>query len=298
MVERVYCSEANGDEPMVGTADRVDAWVLLEYRPAWGARAVDESALAPATRRWLNDNLAALEASGVKARPQLIRRPEADGPDRRKPDAGEVHLFVGVPGRLVAMSGRDYGFLDGVSLPDLLREPEAFPAAAQPHYFVCTNGRRDLCCARFGLPAYAALRERVGDRAWQVTHLGGHRFAPNVLVLPQGALYGRVTPDAVARFVTEVEAGRLAFPQLRGRTWYPPPAQAAEALAGRSDLELLGVEEEGGAERVAFRAPEGRVTLAVRRADRPLEVRKSCADAAPAPVRPYQLHQPPSVRFK
>ncbi len=291
MVERVYCSEANADEPMIGTADQVDAWVLLEYRPAWGARAVEESALAPATRRWLSDNLAALEASGLKARPQLVRRPEVDG--------SEVHLFVGVPGRLVVMSGRDYGFLNGISLPDLLREPEAFPAAAQPHYFVCTNGRRDLCCARFGLPAYAALRERVGDRAWQVTHLGGHRFAPNVLVLPQGALYGRVTPHDAGRFVAEVEADRLAFSRLRGRTWYPPPAQAAEALARRSDLEFLRVEEAGDeAQRVAFRGPEGPLTLSVRRADRPLEVRKSCADASPAPVRPYQLHQPPSVRFK
>ena len=75
-------------------------------------------------------------------------------------------------------------------------------ARSAPQYFVCTNGQRDLCCARFGLPTYAALRERVGERVWQTTHVGGHRFAPNVLTLPQAALYGRVQPadvDAVPR---------------------------------------------------------------------------------------------------
>lgn len=281
MSERIYCSQQNPGEPLAGTADRVDVWVLLEHRPTWPARALAESELDPVARRWLDHNLAAAEARGVKARPQLVRQPERADDQR--------WLFLGLPDRLLAFSGRGYGFLDRVDLDRILTEREAYPSVAEARYFVCTNGRRDLCCARFGLPAYQALRERVGARAWQVTHLGGHRFAPNVLVLPQGGLYGRVTPDVVPDFVATVDGARLGFPWLRGRSWYPPAAQAAEVWAGRSDLTLQEVREEGATTRVGFTAPEGPLVVTVARTEQPLEVLKSCGDPSPEPVRGFRV---------
>ncbi|MEQ8486928.1 MAG: sucrase ferredoxin [Pseudomonadales bacterium] len=279
MPERVFCSEQRPDEPLAGTADRVDVWVLLEYRPAWRAKALDQAELDPAIRRWLDAQLAALAAAGLKARPQLVRQPELDS-DR-------VRLLVGVGGRLLVFSGSGYGFLQQIDLAAVAAHPTAHPALDQPQYFVCTNGQRDVCCARFGLPAYAALRERVGDRAWQVTHLGGHRFAPNVLVLPQGALYGRVTPDAVHTLVDGVEAGELVFPLLRGRTAYPPPVQAAEAAAARQGLMVESVADGGASTTVRFRGPDGIVEVAVEPAAEPMEVLKSCGDPSTGTVTPY-----------
>jgi hypothetical protein len=276
---QVYCSEQAAHEPMMGTADQVDVWVLLEYRPAWKSRALEESALAPATRAWLDRSLAALAQAGLKARPQLIRQPEVDG--------DVVRLLVAVAGRLLEFSGHGYDFLLDLDLAAVAADPAVHRSLERPHYFVCTNGQRDLCCARFGLPVYARLRERVQRRAWQGTHLGGHRFAPNVLVLPQGVMYGRVDGAAFDDFVATVEAGQLCFPLLRGRSGYPPVVQAAEALSGRSDLRVARVDGDEVLARVTFDGPDGLVEVAVRRSDRPVAVLKSCGDDAPQPVYPY-----------
>jgi (2Fe-2S) ferredoxin len=126
----------------------------------------------------------------------------------------------------------------------------------------------------------------VGERAWQVTHLGGHRFAPNVLVLPQRAHYGRVTPEALPAFLETVEAGRLAFPLLRGRTGLPRAAQAAEVFAGIDDLELASVAGDDDQAQVAFSSPSGPVLISVARDETPLWVVPSCG-AEPEAVRPY-----------
>jgi len=281
---RVYCSERNGTETMVGTADHVGVWVLLEYKPQWKAKALAENSLDPVTRRWLDDSLSALQAAGHRPRPQFVRQPDVD--------SDEVRLFVGMPGRVLTFSGAGYGFLQHLDLAEIVAQPSAYAAASDPLYFVCTNGQRDQCCARYGLPSYAALRESVGGRAWQVTHLGGHRFAPNVLTFPQGALYGRVHPALMPEFVAQVESGALCFPQLRGRSWYPKPVQAAEALLERSDLRLLHVSGDERAARVTFASPDGTLEVGVRQQTSPIEVLASCGDDVLKPVFPYRLEGP------
>jgi len=264
---------------MLGTADTVDVWVLLEYRPVWKPQALQDNSLDGATLTWLQRNLDELAAAGLKARPQFIRRPEIDG------DA--VQLFVGTGDGLLDLSGRGYGFLESVRLTNLLEAPPAERLITEPRYFVCTNGQRDVCCARYGLPIYAGLRERVGGRVWQITHLGGHRFAPNVLTLPQGALYGRLSEAVLDDFVARVEAGDLDFDHLRGRSRLPPAAQAAEALAGRSDLALVDIQAGAdGLITVRFDGPDGALEVPVR-AGPTVGVLKSCDDPAPKPVAPF-----------
>lgn len=277
---RIYCSEQNRHEPMIGTADQVDVWLLLEYRPLWKARAIDDNSLAAPARSWLDRSVAALAARGSRARPQFIRQPEHSGE--------ELRLLVGMPGALLEFSGRGYDFLDAVDLDEVVQRPPSHRIVQAPHYLVCTNGQRDLCCARFGLPVYDGLRARVGARVWQTTHLGGHRFAPNVLTLPQGMVYGRVGADALDEFVATVEAGRVSFPHVRGRAWYPPAVQAAEALCRESDLTFLGLEGDDTAATVTFAGADGPRTVRVRRAESALTVLKSCADEQAKPVIPYR----------
>ena len=281
---RVYCSERNATEPMAGTADHVGVWVLLEYKPQWKAKALAENSLDAATRRWLDDSLSALQAAGHRPRTQFVRQPDVD--------SNRVRLFVGTPGRVLTFSGAGYGFLQQLDLAEVVAQPSAYAAHVEPLYFVCTNGQRDQCCARYGLPSYAALRELVGERAWQVTHLGGHRFAPNVLALPQGALYGRVHPALMSEFVAQVESGALCFPQLRGRSWYPKAVQAAEALLERSDLRLLHVGGDERSARVTFASPDGTLEVDVRQQTSPIAVLASCGDEVLKPVFPYRLEDP------
>jgi len=278
---RTFCSQFNPAEPLAGTADTVGVWLLLEYRPVWKARALQDNGLAEHIRAWLERSVASLAQVGVRARPQFVRRPENE--------REQLSCLVGLPGTLLEFSGVGYDWLEGLDLSAVVRNPAASGGRviAEPQYFVCTNGQRDVCCARFGLPSYAALRDRVGERAWQVTHLGGHRFAPNVLVLPQGALYGRVTPDAVPSFLDAVEADALAFAHLRGRSFQPAHVQAAEAFAGRSDLRLLHVDGDAARARVRFAAPDGVVEIGVARSAEGVQMQASCGDEATELVFPY-----------
>lgn len=279
--EQSYCCEENPDEPMLGTAAPVDLWLLLEYRLAWQAKALADNALSDAVRRWLADGMAALEAQGLKVRPQLIRQPEEERP--------ELRLLIHRDGRLRQFQSGTGGYADLIRAPieALAADPALGSPIETPRYFVCTNGRRDMCCARFGLPAYAKLRELAGDRAWQITHLGGHRFAPNVLVLPQGALYGRLAPAQLEGFVAEVESGGLPSRHLRGRPCYPQLAQAAEGLAGRPDLKLLRLDGDEHQGTATFASPKGTLSIQVQRSARPLHIRASCNDRESKAIHPF-----------
>ena len=270
-----YCADAATAEPLAGTADPVDVWLLLEYRPPWRAKTIEDNALAAPVRDWLAARVAAERASGRKCRPQFIRRPERDAPG--------VTLFVADAQATVRYEAADYGALTAL---DLERDGTR---VAEPHFFVCTNSARDRCCGRLGLPLYVALRDRVGARVWQTTHVGGHRFAPNVLALPQGRLYGRVHAGDVDAFLDTLARGALGARWLRGRSFLAPEAQAAEAFVAGARDEPTGsaplVEVVGeGRWRVSF--ADGRSTLVGLGPPQPSFA--SCGDTAPKEVRPFQ----------
>ena len=269
---RDYCADlcAAAGEPMLGTAPEVDVWLLLEYRPPWQSKALEENDLPPTTRAWLANVVDGFAAQGRKVRPQFIRQPE-------EAERSSITLYLASDGELRRFEGRDYEEVERLDLRSSALEP-----VSEAHYFVCTNGQRDLCCARYGLPTYARLRLFAGERAWQTTHLGGHRFAPNVLALPQGALYGRVFADEAARFASAVEDRRLSLPHLRGRSAYPPEAQAAEAKVENAGA-LLGAE--GSV--VTFATPNGERTVRVERLATPLEIIASCGKTETELVYPF-----------
>ena len=260
---------------MLGTAPVVDAWIILTHRGTWRPKALADNDLPAPVRQWLDAQVAALQAQGLAVRPQFARQ-SGGGATR----AGAT-LFVARGGELRRLDAADAQALLGL---DLTSEAvlEGFERVAAPNYFVCTNGQRDVCCARLGLPVYARLRERVDSRAWQTTHVGGHRFAANVLVLPQGVLYGRLDPGSVAGFLAAVEAGRVATPHLRGRSAWPPEAQAAEALC---DAPALAVLECGGG-RVVLRTQRGVLRAAVT-AEPTRGILASCGEVAGKDVVAY-----------
>ena len=277
--ERVYCSDLSlaSGEPMLGTATRVDVWLLLEYKPVWRAKAVEDNDLATETKSWIDRTVAAVQAKGRKARVQFVRRPGLG--------TAHITLFVAESGTLRRFQGENYAEIQHLDI-----DTAPWDEVREAQYLVCTNGQRDLCCARYGLPVYAALRDAVGERAWQTTHLGGHRFAPNVLALPQGAIYGRVFADDVAEFTTRVDKGELSRRHLRGRCAYPPQAQVAEALI---DGDLASVE--GSA--VTFETADGPATVTVEPGT-PYEVIASCGKTeteAVVPLRPRTRPRPESA---
>ncbi|MFF7242827.1 sucrase ferredoxin [Embleya sp. NPDC008237] len=234
-------------EPMAGTAPTTRGWLLVEHPGPWAAKALTGS-------RGLDDGVGAeLDERAARAgfRAALIRRPdetgrridEAAGPggneSERAPDGlRTVFLAWTEPGgtwlrRLRVRTAADALALDLAALAGPV-EPSVGEATAEPLLLVCTNGKRDRCCAVAGRPLAGALAVSFPEATWEVTHLGGHRFAPTALVLPQGYLYGRLDPTSARAVVAAARRGEMLPDRCRGRATYSRAGQAAE-LAVRAD---------------------------------------------------------------
>jgi hypothetical protein len=150
-------------------------------------------------------------------------------------------------------------------------------------YLVCTNGARDPCCAIRGPAVTQALDRVQPGQVYECSHLGGHRFAANLLVLPDGLCFGRLDARAAIGLANELEAGHLPLEHLRGRTAYEPEQQAAEILL-RRELGLTGlgelalVEVRGSEPQTVFELVDGR-RFGVRLEGKRLQARRvSCRD--------------------
>jgi hypothetical protein len=85
------------------------------------------------------------------------------------------------------------------------------------------------------------------ERAWEVSHIGGDRFAGNLLVLPRGDYFGRLEPEDADPLVADYEAGRLDLGHHRGRSTQPRLVQAAEQFL-RDAERLFGFDDVSVAE--------------------------------------------------
>jgi hypothetical protein len=183
--------------------------------------------------------------------------------------------------------GRDHGLVAEGAKVLLVRRVNGADQQSPDgrRYLVCTNGARDPCCAIRG-PAVARVLDRVRPgQVYECSHLGGHRFAANLLVLPEGLCFGQLDARAAHALADELEAGRLPLDHLRGRTVYEPEQQAAEILL-RRELELKGIDDLALVERTTFALADGRRVRAVLRCERLEPRRVSCRDdKVEAPVR-------------
>jgi hypothetical protein len=196
-----------------GTATYMASWLLVEQPGPWRADAL-ESAFAGA---FPADRLDRARAAGL--RPLLIRRP---GRHQRAEGARRA-VFVG--------GGRPgHRWLERFEITDLAElaalDLDAVAAGRSGHgepvdgplFLVCTHGSKDLCCAVLGRPVAAALAENHPGRSWEVSHVGGDRWAGNLLVVPDGFLHGQLTPDDAALVAKAALAGQVHPDHLRGRT--------------------------------------------------------------------------------
>lgn len=227
-------SAGRGEEP-AGTASTVRAFVLLEHSGPWGVDALRDARLPDG----LGPRLAAAAAE-ARVRPLLIRRPGRRTGGRTGGGTGEggLRVFAAscLPGGTRLKSGvlRDpHEVLD----LDLASLRAGGSSGLDPHdgtvLAVCTHGRHDACCAELGRPVAAALAAEHPEETWEVSHIGGDRYAGNMLVLPDGLYYGRLEPEAALAVAAEHARGHLELDHLRGRTAYPMAVQAAEVALRR-----------------------------------------------------------------
>ena len=91
------------------------------------------------------------------------------------------------------------------------------------HVFVCVHGARDERCGCWGPPVISALRKACRAEGLDVhvratSHVGGHKYAGNVLVYPEGVWYGYVRPEDAPILAREhLAGGRQVASLLRGQ---------------------------------------------------------------------------------
>ena len=222
---------------MVGTASTVRRWLLVEQWGAWGRDALTASELPEAVAGPL---LASARAAGVRV--LLLRRPGRRG----RPRARRVVLaFSGLDGPWVReASVEDVESLRSLDLGALFGAGgDGFGSAApEPVFLVCTHGRHDPCCADFGRPLVRGLVAAGVGGVWESSHLGGDRFAGNLVCLPHGLYFGHVDPEEGAAVVAAYRAGEIALERYRGRSCFPMVVQAADILV-RRELGLRGIDD-------------------------------------------------------
>jgi hypothetical protein len=261
------------DEVLHGTASRARRWLLVEHPGAWGADVLADDTLPPR----IASHLSFLTGT-TPARTLLLRRPGATPPDDL---SRTVLVGVTTPGG---------GWFERFDLehPDELLGLDLAPLGEErscggtpldePVYLVCTNGKHDACCAEYGRPVVDRLRSRLAGRLWECSHVGGDRFAGNLVALPTGVFYGHLDADTAEVVVDAHERGELDLGRWRGRSSLPFPVQSAEAflrleldLTREDDLRFVGQRRDGDTVHARFERPDGRrvgATVRRRRDDR------------------------------
>jgi len=241
------CSVASAarEESLAGSASTVAAFLLLEHPGSWGVNALRDARFPDGVGEELR---AHAQAAGVRL--LLIRRPDRTG--RTATPGGPRRVFA-VHARAPYAWTESAALTDPRSVLDLdltaLRAGRSLGLAAhdEPLFAVCTHGRHDACCAEQGRPVAAALAAALPDQTWEVSHLGGDRFAANMLVAPDGLYYGRLAPEDAVAVARARLSGEVELDHLRGRTCYPMPVQAAEIALRRE----LGLTTPGGLRLIA-----------------------------------------------
>jgi hypothetical protein len=236
---RALCADVSWDhaESLAATASRVDSWVLIEYRRLWSRDTIGGSGLSDEVKDHLRGQLRALPHSRLL----FVRRP-----DRRRRD--EISVFFGrsgeTDGRFYALELESHSDLAGLDFVAALDgEEEVGTPLDHPLLVVCTHGKRDRCCAKYGRPLYEELCEEAdSDWVWQSTHVGGDRFAGNVVFLPEGLYFGRVGRHDVWPVLDAYLARRIELPHYRGRSCYGFATQAAERRV-REETGRLGIDD-------------------------------------------------------
>lgn len=255
----VRCSAISSayDEPLVGTASNVRRWLLLEQPGPWGYDATATNRLPLGLARAIGARTEQLDIRLI-----LLRRPAGRRTARGahcffaltdRGDAWLQHVHLEDPAAVLAIDLRP--MLEG-------RPPRAGVADEEPLFLVCTNGRRDPCCAERGRPVARALDVAFGARVWECSHIGGDRFAANVVCFPGGVYFGRVLPEEAVDLGHRFRDGVLDLDHYRGTSRYGFAVQAAEIQARRRngidgvhDLRLIETSRRGTTVTARFAGP-------------------------------------------
>lgn len=206
------CSAHLPGEVIVGTAPVEQAYLILELSKPWPSKIKAQGAL---------EAFRPLLKGGAAKDVKLLATPRIDWlPLCQRPWALLVRWSRG-----------------GALVQELDATPTAVQAALEkpaegepmPLYLVCTHGSRDRCCGTLGFPVYRSLLENSVRKTLQVSHLGGHRYAPVVLALPEWRFFGHMDSESCLSMDRTLAEGSPYLTGYRGLGRLPEEVQPVEA---------------------------------------------------------------------
>ncbi|MVM33966.1 hypothetical protein GO755_28280 [Spirosoma sp. HMF4905] len=220
LLQRNFCSitAVQLAENLFATTPVMHRFLLIEYNYAWEEKVLETSTIIP-------DEVKAFLDTGVEngdfSRIFLVKNGQSN--------RDSIHLFLvnNRPEDPFAKQLCINNYQDLLAIDfrqEFANETDRLP---EPMYLVCTHGKVDMCCSKFGLPIYKRLIE-LGADVWQCTHVTGDRFAPNVVQVPSGHYYGHLQLDEIEPFYDTLQSNQLYFTKYRGQSWYSKPQQAAD----------------------------------------------------------------------
>ena len=227
------CSQRARDnnEPIRGTASWARAWLLIENHQPWPSHAVNDALPADLRTR--------IAAAGWNA--QFVR--EFD--DRSAVSPFRVWFADAVKQSVWLWQASTHDEQLSMIEALLAGAPEPAQVVTHPFLLVCTNGKRDACCAVAGREILSGLAHLTADGsapvALESTHLGGHRFAGVVVSLPHSYQYRCHDSEHAQRILDAARQGIVEKQGVRGHTATQAPEQVAE-LAVREALNVWKVD--------------------------------------------------------
>jgi hypothetical protein len=236
------CADAAREraDPLAGSAPPTRRWLLLEHPGPWRIEAVAGAGIDPGVLSELT------RTAGSDTRILLVRRPGRI--DRRAPRNWILARLDSA-----TKTGPWRQDEDLLAAADaLISTPASATRHTRPMILVCTHGVHDVCCALRGRPVAAALAARWPELVWECSHIGGDRFAPNLVMLPDGFYYGNLDSGSAVATVAAHLDGVVMPDRLRGMARFLPPVQAAVIAAyqhygplGPSDVTVRATERIG-----------------------------------------------------
>lgn len=217
-------SKANGEDP-IGSAQSCEGWMVMELPLPWTEeRFHSDPLLLP-----IHDFFHELYDQGLQVAPMAI------APDSEYSVPDRAHVFYyRRPAHAFAQFEKQTFLIPPTQIIHLIKAllvqpdeqhhfiPYQQPADSIRDLMVCTHGNIDVACARFGYPIYQTLRRKYATqsngqlRVWRCSHFGGHQFAPTLVDLPTGQVWGHLEPEVLDPLVWRNKPVTVLHPFYRG----------------------------------------------------------------------------------
>ncbi len=203
--ELFFCSAASRyfKEQLAGTAANSNTFILIEHFNPFPEKIIQ----AHFDKTWLQEILDL--AKQLKGKVLLIRNKHTNFNDCKI-------TFVDCKQCLYCTIETTLKKAPTIQLADYINAANT-QWRGDPFFVICTNGKKDKCCAKFGYTVYKFFESfNANIDVWECSHVGGDRFAANVVAMPFGIYYGHVGVEDVGHIMVRTLLRKIYKNKFRG----------------------------------------------------------------------------------